>query len=122
MQPTFKHVPPNVPLDSTQTVFSPSWAALIADTYPPGPPPITHTSYSSCVGSVLVVSVLLLVDIASLPTGDLVRANNIFRVIMLFVVFVFYFVENVSGESAMVHAPMNAIRRDHEDKMVTSSC
>ena len=115
MQPTFKHVPPNVPLDSTQTVFSPSWAALIADTYPPGPPPITHTSYSSCVGSVFVVSVLLLVDIASLVTGNLVRANNIFRDIMLFVVVVLSFFKNVSREYAMMHAPMSANRRDHDD-------
>ena len=44
MHPTFKHVPPNVPRDSTQAVLSPSCAALIAQTYPPGPPPITITS------------------------------------------------------------------------------
>ena len=47
MQPTLRHVPPNVPLDSIHAVFNPSWAALIAPTYPPGPPPITKKSNSS---------------------------------------------------------------------------
>ena len=42
--PTFKQVPPRAPLDSTQAVFKPSCAALIAHTYPPGPPPITKRS------------------------------------------------------------------------------
>ena len=40
MQPIFKHVPPNVPLDSIQAVLIPNWESLIAQTYPPGPPPI----------------------------------------------------------------------------------
>ena len=44
MQPTFKQVPPREPLDSTQAVFKPSCAARIAQTYPPGPPPITIKS------------------------------------------------------------------------------
>merc|ERR1719198_625773 len=45
IQPTLRHVPPSVPRPSTQTVFKPSWPHLIADAYPPGPPPMTHTSY-----------------------------------------------------------------------------
>ena len=32
MQPTFKHVPPRVPLDSTQAVLKPNCADLIAQT------------------------------------------------------------------------------------------
>lgn len=32
MHPTFKHVPPNEPRFYMQTVFNPSWAALIAAT------------------------------------------------------------------------------------------
>eukprot|EP00126_Sphaerothecum_destruens_P011011 Sdes_comp20840_c0_seq1m17521 len=44
MHPTFRHVPPRVPLFSTHTVFRPSCAALMAATYPPGPPPITAKS------------------------------------------------------------------------------
>jgi hypothetical protein len=34
MQPTFKQVPPKVPLDSIHTVFNPFWDAFIAATYP----------------------------------------------------------------------------------------
>jgi len=41
IHPTFKHVPPRDPLDSIHAVFNPSLASLIAQTYPPGPPPIT---------------------------------------------------------------------------------
>lgn len=44
MQPTFRQVPPRVPRPSTQVVFRPSWAALMAATYPPGPPPMTTRS------------------------------------------------------------------------------
>ena len=44
IHPIFKHVPPNVSLLSTQAVFRPSWAHLIAQTYPPGPEPIIITS------------------------------------------------------------------------------
>src|SRR2546427_2558857 len=50
MQPTLVHAPPSAGLpsaprhSSTQAVFSPSCAARIAATYPPGPPPITTTS------------------------------------------------------------------------------
>ena len=40
MHPTFRQVPPKVPLLSTQAVFKPNCAARIAHTYPPGPPPI----------------------------------------------------------------------------------
>ena len=43
MQPTFKQVPPKDPLDSTHAVLKPNWANLIAQTYPPGPPPIITT-------------------------------------------------------------------------------
>ncbi|KAI9910016.1 hypothetical protein PsorP6_010428 [Peronosclerospora sorghi] len=46
MQPTLRHVPPNFPRDSIHAVWSPSCAALMAATYPPGPPPMTTTSYS----------------------------------------------------------------------------
>lgn len=51
IQPTLRQVPPSAPLFYMQTVFNPSWAALIAATYPdsnqnipPGPPPITARS------------------------------------------------------------------------------
>ncbi len=44
MQPTFKHVPPNVFLNSTQAVLKPNYANLIAETSPPGPPPIPIAS------------------------------------------------------------------------------
>ena len=37
----FKHVPPKEPLDSTHAVLMPNWDNLIAQTYPPGPPPMT---------------------------------------------------------------------------------
>lgn len=47
MQPTFRQVPPKAPRPSTQATFIPSWAALIAATYPPGPPPITTKSCCS---------------------------------------------------------------------------
>ena len=40
IHPIFKHVPPKVPLDSIHAVLIPSYASLIAQTYPPGPPPI----------------------------------------------------------------------------------
>jgi hypothetical protein len=33
--------------EKESTVFSPSWAALMAATYPPGPPPMMATSYSA---------------------------------------------------------------------------
>ena len=45
IHPRFKHVPPNSRF-STNATFPPNWAALIAATYPAGPPPITATSYS----------------------------------------------------------------------------
>ena len=46
MQPTFTHTPPNPasPLLSTKTTLRPNWAAAIAATYPPGPPPMTNKS------------------------------------------------------------------------------
>lgn len=59
MQPTLRQVPPSVGRFSTHAVcqltletpafniavtFSPSWAALMAATYPPGPAPMTKTS------------------------------------------------------------------------------
>jgi hypothetical protein len=49
MHPTFKHVPPNVARFSTHVTFIPSCAALMAPTYPPGPPPIITTSCCSPV-------------------------------------------------------------------------
>ena len=45
MHPTFKQVPPKVSYFSTKAVFIPNWAHLMAATYPPGPDPITITSY-----------------------------------------------------------------------------
>ena len=47
MHPTFKQVPPSVLYFSIIAVLKPSWAHLIAATYPPGPEPITITSYLS---------------------------------------------------------------------------
>ena len=44
IHPTLRHVPPRVFRDSIHAVFKPNWAALIAQTYPPGPDPITITS------------------------------------------------------------------------------
>ena len=44
IQPIFKHVPPRDPLDSMHAVLKPNWDSLIAQTYPPGPPPIIVTS------------------------------------------------------------------------------
>ena len=46
IQPQFKQIPPRCSR-STTTAFRPSWAARIAATYPPGPPPIT--AISKCV-------------------------------------------------------------------------
>src|SRR5690606_1328160 len=51
MQPTFTQVPPWFGRFSTTAVFSPSCAALMAQTYPPGPVPITTTSYCSAMDS-----------------------------------------------------------------------
>ncbi len=45
MQPTCKHVPPNLSSFSMIAVFRPNWPARIAATYPPGPLPITTRSY-----------------------------------------------------------------------------
>ena len=41
IHPMFKQVPPNLPPASIQAVFIPNCDSLIAQTYPPGPPPIT---------------------------------------------------------------------------------
>mmetsp|Transcript_28475 Transcript_28475/g.68487 ORF Transcript_28475/g.68487 Transcript_28475/m.68487 type:complete len:348 (-) Transcript_28475:141-1184(-) len=41
MHPTLRQVPPRAPRFSMHTVFKPSCEALIAATYPAGPPPIT---------------------------------------------------------------------------------
>ena len=45
IHPTFKQVPPSVWYFSTKAVFIPNWAQRMALTYPPGPDPITTTSY-----------------------------------------------------------------------------
>ena len=45
IQPTFKHVPPNVSYFSINAVLKPNCAQRIAATYPPGPDPIMATSY-----------------------------------------------------------------------------
>src|SRR3954452_14564797 len=44
MQPTLRQVPPKVFSFSTTATFRPSWAARMAQTYPPGPEPITMRS------------------------------------------------------------------------------
>ena len=46
--PTFRQVPPSAPRPSTQATLSPSCAALMAATYPPGPPPMITTSFTLC--------------------------------------------------------------------------
>ena len=46
IHPTFKQVPPKALVFSTHKTLNPSWEALIAATYPPGPPPITIKSNS----------------------------------------------------------------------------
>src|SRR5690606_25580894 len=45
IHPRLRQTPPNSPL-STRVTFRPSWAARMAATYPPGPPPTTNTSTS----------------------------------------------------------------------------
>src|SRR5436309_12348576 len=45
MQPRLRQVPPRRSF-SMRVTCAPSWAARIAATYPPGPPPITATSVS----------------------------------------------------------------------------
>jgi hypothetical protein len=55
IHPTFKQVPPNVSLFSIHTVFKPFYPALIAPTYPPGPPPITAKSYSLTANPLIAV-------------------------------------------------------------------
>ena len=52
MQPVLRHVPPRAPLDSTHAVLTPSCAHLIAQTYPPGPPPITIASKFSDISQI----------------------------------------------------------------------
>ena len=44
MQPTFRQVPPSVAFFSTTATFMPSCAARTAQTYPPGPVPMTTRS------------------------------------------------------------------------------
>src|SRR5205814_3001174 len=44
MQPMLRQVPPSVSRFSIQAVFSPSWAARMAATYPTGQLPITTTT------------------------------------------------------------------------------
>src|SRR5690242_13025541 len=57
MHPAFRQVPPKALLPSRffqpsmQAVFRPFWAARIAPGYPPGPPPMTMTSYLSVMAS-----------------------------------------------------------------------
>src|SRR5271157_3439961 len=50
MQPTFRQVPPRVGRFSISATLSPSCAARNAHTYPPGPAPMTATSYVSMEG------------------------------------------------------------------------
>src|SRR5258705_9657448 len=45
MQPQLRQTPPSVGASSTIAVDSPSCAARMAETYPPGPEPITTRSY-----------------------------------------------------------------------------
>src|SRR5436305_10339009 len=49
MHPTFRQVPPRCSFSISATE-APSWAARIAATYPPGPPPITTMSKLSGMG------------------------------------------------------------------------
>src|SRR5258706_3453098 len=49
MQPTLRQVPPKVESFSTTAVFSPSCAARMAHTYPPGPVPMTMRSYATAI-------------------------------------------------------------------------
>ena len=63
MQPTLRHVPPSVFLDSTQAVFKPNCAERIAQTYPPGPDPITITSKLFSIIKDLEIVSLVLQDI-----------------------------------------------------------
>ncbi len=44
MQPILRQVPPSVSFFSTTATFMPSWAARMAQTYPPGPVPMTTRS------------------------------------------------------------------------------
>src|SRR5699024_12507604 len=55
IQPQFRHTPPSSDF-STMAVFIPFCAAFIAATYPPGPLPITTTSY--CILSCFKLSYL----------------------------------------------------------------
>src|ERR1039458_110324 len=50
MQPRFRQVPPRVGRFSISATLSPSCAARNAHTYPPGPAPMTATSYVSMKG------------------------------------------------------------------------
>jgi len=43
MHPTLRHVPPSA-LSSIKATLNPNWAARIAQTYPPGPPPMMPMS------------------------------------------------------------------------------
>jgi hypothetical protein len=45
MHPTLRQVPPKVEYFSTKAVLRPNCAQRMAETYPPGPEPITTTSY-----------------------------------------------------------------------------
>src|SRR5262249_32384274 len=49
MQPMLRQVPPRAARLSTQATRSPSWAARMAATYPPGPAPITTRSNTSAI-------------------------------------------------------------------------
>src|SRR5258706_1904783 len=49
MQPTLRQVPPKVESFSTTAVFSPSCAARMAHTSPPGPVPMTMRSYATAI-------------------------------------------------------------------------
>ena len=71
-----RQVPPRVLLDSIHAVFKPSCEALIAQTYPAGPPPLTVTSifltfnYLKTTFQVLLNYLLIPLrkDTASLPS------------------------------------------------------
>ena len=52
MQPTFKQVPPALNFSMTATFYP--IAARMADTYPPGPAPITIKSYDSLMNERLL--------------------------------------------------------------------
>src|SRR5262249_37478331 len=55
IQPQFRQIPPRASR-STSATCMPSWAARIAATYPPGPPPTITTSHVCCASAMSSLS------------------------------------------------------------------